>query len=285
MNVFTNKSNNIGWQPDLGVYRGIVIDNNDVKVPNSGRVQVFIPDVHGVNIVKFLKNKDSISYRFPGDGIIGDLTPDVLNYLREICPWAAPCMPIIGESGPGVYSKSGEASASDDPCNGSTDTNAPKYFNKPASMYEDPTANVSDIYSDPQFYMLGRGNAYGNEYRSPSYSNQPKGVYAIPRVGAQLLLAFLKGDSNFPVYIGNMPGVSEYQQILEMDGTYPGSPKGFESMVDTSKLPLPVKPINQPLPQQPNINTQAEPISKQPDVKQPESVVTSTIDKITNLLK
>jgi len=249
MNVLTNKTDGSGWAADYNVYRGIVIDNQDKQYPNSGRVQVFIPDVQGLNLVNLFKNKEHASYKFPGDNV-GDLTEDVVNYLRGFCPWAVPCLPIIGETGPGLYSANG-ASVSEDPCGPATaiPTTKPGY-----SMQD-----VGDGFANPSAYFNGKGNVHGLQYGSPDYSGYPKGIFAFPRVGAQLLIAFLKGDINYPVYIGSMPDLTEFQQMYSVGKGY-GAPAGFES-------PAPVPPtarnINATAPQ-PNINLAAKPLSRVP---------------------
>lgn len=283
MNTTTAKANNSGWQPYFGVFRGIVIDNQDTQIPHSGRVQVFIPDIHSINLVSFFADRDNVTFKFPGENIIGDLTPDMVNYLRTICPWATPCAPIIGETGPGLYNDGGFASATEIPCDGGSDQNAPAGFNKPSSQYEDP-GKVNDVFSEPRFSLTARANTFGNEYRAPSYSNAPKGVYGIPRVGAQLLLSFLKGDCNFPVYIGSMPSTNEYQQIFQMDGTFPGAPGGYESLVKPPASSLPTKSVTETAPQ-PNVNTDAPQISKQPEPKPSALEVERNLDKVIEKIR
>lgn len=235
------------------IYKGVVIDNADLNTPYSGKVQVYIPDVHSVNLINFLKNKEAVSYKFPGDNLIGDMTDDVVNYLRNICPWAIPCMPIIGETGPGIYNNQ-QGSVSDDTCIDLTGNNTRE---KPASVYNDAfnAESNTDNFSNPKNIMSARGNPYGNSYQSPPYPNHSKGVFAIPRVGAQLLIMFFKDDPNYPVYLGSLPSESEFQQIYSMDGTYPGYPKGYEQQIQVPAN-TPEKNLKPDL-QQPNINTNA----------------------------
>jgi len=285
MNFFASNSNSTGYQKHYGVYKGIVIDNYDKQFPNSGRVQVYVPDVHGANVDELFGERDTFVYAFPGDGLIGDMNNKVVEYLRKFCPWCIPTMPVIGDAGPGIYgSKAGVGSVSDDPCNGLDDSRAPLYFTKPSNMYENTADGTrGDGHSDPSAFITGKGNPYGTEYASPSYSNAPKGSFSIPRVGAQLLISFFGGDANFPVYLGILPSSSDFGSIYEMDGTFPGSPRGFESLVDTTKLGTPVRDVNAVKPQ-PNINTDAQPVSKNfaiPSLTE----VKSALDNIVNQLK
>ena len=127
------KSNYEGYRQDFGVYRALVINNNDTTITYSGRVQVFIPEIHGVNLQQFLGNKSTINFRFPGNNIETDLNAASLNYLRTLCPWAVACLPVIGETGPGLYNtQSGAAGVSENPFNDLT-KNTPDKAATPAA--------------------------------------------------------------------------------------------------------------------------------------------------------
>ena len=265
MNVLTNKIDGAGWTADYNVYRGIVIDNQDKQYPNSGRVQIFIPDVQGLNLATFFKDKESINYNFPGNNV-GDLTEDVINYLRGFCPWAVPCLPIIGETGPGLYSN-GNASVSEDPCApGATPVAKPGLSQQ----------GVSDRFASPSADFNAKGNVYGSEYSSPDYSNHPKGIFAFPRVGAQLLVTFLKGDVNFPVYIGSMPGIVEFQQMYAVGQGY-GAPAGYGS---TAPIPPTARDTTAKAPQ-PNVNLDAKPLSRVP-YRPPTPIANQPVQTIVN---
>ncbi|NBP04424.1 MAG: hypothetical protein EBU90_30940, partial [Proteobacteria bacterium] len=230
-----SKTNYSGYEKDHGIYRAMVIDNADTQVPNSGRVQVFIPEIHGLNLQQFLKGKETVNYKFPGDNIESDLDSKTIKYLKTLCPWATACLPVIGETGPGLYNaRSGGATVNDNPCYGTSDANFPEKFIKPGAITESPGHISPDAFSTPSFNFTARGNSHGAEYRAPTYSNAPKGSFAIPRVGANLLVMFWKGDPNFPVYIGYLPSAQDFANIFSMDGTNPGYPGGFETPVDTS---------------------------------------------------
>lgn len=263
-----SKTNYHTNQHDFGVYKAIVIDNNDVQIPNSGRVQIFIPELHSVNLQQFLKGKQTIQYKFPGNNIISDLDSNTLNYLKTICPWCIPSSPVTGESGPGLYNGfNGNATTNDNPCYGTSDTQYPDKYIKPGAVTESAHYIVPDAFSSPRQNFTARGNSHGAEYRAPVYSNCPKGSFAIPRVGAMLLVAFYKGDANFPVYIGCLPSAQDFSSIFAMDGTTPGYPGGFETPVDTTNLQPPVKTDPDPVQQATNqsINDSTKPaINKLP---------------------
>lgn len=288
MSFFTSSSNQTGYQKYYGVYKGMVIDNYDTQYPNSGRVQVYVPDAHGANIDELFGQRDTFFYAFPGEGLIGDMGSNVVEYLRKICPWAVPTMPVIGDAGPGLYgSQSGLGSVSEDPCNDLTGERSPVNFTKPSSIYEfTADGEQGDSFSRPEDFLAARGNPYGAEYASPSYSNSPKGVFAIPRVGAHMLISFFGGDPNYPVYLGVLPSSSDFGNILEMDGTFPGSPRGFESLVDVNSLNVPIRDPNAAAPQ-PNINLDAPQISNnfvKPNQSQVQIALQNIIDQIKQQL-
>lgn len=225
-----------------GIYKGIVIDNNDTDVQYSGRVKVFIPEIHGVDLQRFLNGKTNFTYKFPGNNIINDLDSNTLNYLRELCPWAAPMMPVLGGSGPGLYDDStGQATITDNPEYGPNDDNYPERVIKPGSMYESAFYICPDSFNG-QSNLTAHANPAGAEYRVPHLSNCPKGTFSIPRVGATLLVMFYKGNQNFPVYLGVLPSAQDFSNIYNMDGSYPGYPGGYEKRVNTTNLTPPVKP-------------------------------------------
>lgn len=285
-----NKTNYSGDSKITGIFRAMVIDNNDPKYPSSGRVQIFIPELHGVNLQRFLGEAESFTYKFPGDNIDTSLDSSALNYLKTICPWSYPSYPVIMESGPGLYNaRAGGSSTNDNPDYGTADNEYPNKFTKPAAMYESASNIHTDAFAVPSNNMVARGNSHGAEFRAPSYPNAPKGAFAIPRVGAQLLVAFFGGDVNFPVYFGALPSITDMTNVFSMDGTSPGVPKGFESPVDTANLVPPVKPT----PSADQVSTQQAaqkgatgiPISRLPAVKNVVSLVNVAIDNILSKLK
>lgn len=220
----------------LSVYKAICIDNVDKQIPNSGRVQVFVPEIHGMRLAQVFKGKSNIEYKFPGINIITDLTPDVLEYLKTLCPWSQACLPVTGGSGPGLYNaNSGNASVSEDPCSKPNQGEDPNRIPNPSAAYE--FKRQRDPHANPVTNYVAKGNYSGAEYAAPSYSNCPKGAFAVPRVGCILLVTFFKGDPNFPVYIGTLPSADDFSSIYEQDGAFQGYPAAYESKVDSPSNP------------------------------------------------
>jgi hypothetical protein len=216
MNNFdTNYS---GEKREYGVHRGIVINTDDPTYKDSGRVQVFVPDLFGYDLGGILGSGTSFKFKFPGDNLTSNLTSDVIDYLKTICPWALPAFPIQGDEGPGIYDAStGQASTTENIEYGNVGSQTLEQLSFPAVQYEyNPP---SDPFVDPYSAVSAEANVYGYDYGAPSYSNQPKGSFGVPRVGAYVLVSFFRGDVNFPVYHGYMPSVTDVKSIFNSVGT------------------------------------------------------------------
>jgi hypothetical protein len=206
--------------PDTSVHKGIVIDNYDKVLPYSGRVQVFIPDIHSANLSALFKDKDISQFRFLGSNISTSLTPDVVEYLRSFCPWAIPSTPVTGDVGIGLYdSQTGQATVSENICISSSPI--PNQSSNFTSVQG--TLNTGGAYSNPSNNYVRNGDV--NPYsRTPDLTNLPKGVFTVPRVGSSLLLMFFQGNINYPVYIGAVPDALQYKQIFTaVNGNNPDS--------------------------------------------------------------
>jgi hypothetical protein len=195
---------------DYGIHKGIVIDNYDREIPFSGRVQVFIPDIHSASLQALFKGQSSSQFRFMGDNITTSLTPDVIEYLKSFCPWATATSPIIGDVGVGMYDvASGKASVTENPCISLDPTR------NPASNYTSlqGVINTAGGYQTPSQTFVR--NADPNPFsRAPDLTNLPKGVFSVPRVGSTLLLQFYDGNINYPVYIAAVPDALQYRQVF-----------------------------------------------------------------------
>jgi hypothetical protein len=85
-----------------GLYRGIVIQNNDPL--NSGRVKVFVPGFNITQLKDWNQNKEEDKYfRVLGSNTNSALTPEILQNQKEKLFWAEVMMPVVGMSSPGYY--------------------------------------------------------------------------------------------------------------------------------------------------------------------------------------
>lgn len=216
MDYFT--TNYTGSKPEYGMFRGIVISTDDPACRDSGRVQVFIPEIMGYDLGGVSGGKNTFTYKFPGNNILSDLTSDVIDYLKDICPWALPAYPIMGDEGPGVYDGStGQASVTENTEYGNIGSQSFEQGTFPSVQYEyNPP---SDPFVDPYEASTAESNVYGYDYGAPSFSNHINGSFGVPRVGAHVLIAFFKGDINFPIYLGHMPSVTDIRSLFNGSGT------------------------------------------------------------------
>lgn len=204
----------INFAPDFGIHKAIVIDNYDEAFPMSGRVQVFVPDIHSVNLIATFKGTNISEFTFPGNNIRTSLTPDVLDNLKSFCPWASPMTPIASDIGPGFYNASdGTASITENDCVSLSARPSP------ASNYESlqSVLNTAGGHANPAATFVSKANPLP-WLRTPSLTNKPNGVFSVPRVGATLLVQFFDGNPNFPVYLGSLPNASEFSSIMNAVG-------------------------------------------------------------------
>lgn len=200
-----------------GIYRGIVIDNNDPE--RRGRCKVYIADVHGRSRDQFFDQALEIIASFPDKELSPEFTQS-LDKIKEIVPWAEPCMPILGESSSGRYfaqSQTGTISDANTPGDYTEqytpDLNVDQLKEAPAQKFETEKYNVYDAFT--KFNHVADQNIFGYEYRPHKYSNKPKGTFSIPSVGSHLWLMFYKSSAQVPVYFGACFDKRDYDLIFE----------------------------------------------------------------------
>jgi hypothetical protein len=192
-NRIQTKTNETGYVPDFGIHKGIVIDNNDRL--GGRRVQVYIPDVHGIALFGFL-NQDEAKYITQGTG---QLNTKAIEYLKTFCPWAEMCMPILSDSGQGTVDGNGAFTLV-------TSNEAEKY------------QGLVSQFGVPGNYLLPRGNAFAY-VTVPSYSQYPAGTFSTPKIGMQVMVMFYKGDINSPVCIGGANGLLSDKVVNVLNGS------------------------------------------------------------------
>lgn len=202
-NIVQTKTNETGYVPDFGIHKGIVIDNKD-PFPGGRRVQVYIPDLHGIALFGFL-NQDKATYITQGTG---ELNTEAIEYLKTFCPWAEMCMPILSDSGPGTIDGNGAFTL--------VTTNEAEKYQRLVSQFGKPSE-----------YLLPRGNAFAY-VTVPSYSQYPAGTFSTPKIGMQVMLMFYKGDINSPVCIGGANGLLSDKVVNNLDGGNPNIPNASQ---------------------------------------------------------
>ena len=96
---------------DTNFYKGIVVKNWDPQ--KLYRIKVFIPEISNQPLDDWLKNYSNLNFRFPGTNNEKDVWKDakVFEEISKLLPYAEPCFPIFGESGPARYQSVEEIAA------------------------------------------------------------------------------------------------------------------------------------------------------------------------------
>lgn len=169
----------------FGAVLGIVVQNNDPQ--KRGRVKVFIPHL-SMNLYDGWDNlNEDKTFEKLSDPKIKKLIDTIKNQL----PWANCAAPIFGEIGNHIFNSSTKETTTGD--------SVDKKSHKPAKKIED---------SPPV-------DAFQNKYEHTSYSNSPKGLFSIPRVGSRVWVFFENGNSNRPVYFATAYSKGDWEKISE----------------------------------------------------------------------
>jgi SLT domain-containing protein len=81
-----------------GNYLGVVVTGGEKDPEGRGRTQIFVPNVMPALYDNWNKEGNDITFEVIGQGLEGELSPDVLSRLRQILPWAECASPITGAS-------------------------------------------------------------------------------------------------------------------------------------------------------------------------------------------
>lgn len=209
-----------------GNHLGIVIQNNDPD--KAGKIKVFVPHISSTIYNNWVKKGENKTLKFIGNNINEDLT-EVLDDLKKITPWADCAAPLVGESASGRFNNfnlTGSVSDSNFLETVTSATTALTSQGAAASNFYDETTRVSDAFVDAS-KNVNRPNPLSYEYKPNGYSNEAKGAFCIPSVGAHVWVFFREGNPNFPVYFAASFGQSDWQGIYESQNEpgldYPGT--------------------------------------------------------------
>ena len=209
-----------------GNHLGIVIQNNDPD--KAGKIKVFIPHVTSTIYNNWVKEGKNKTLKFIGNNIDEDLT-EVLDDLKIITPWADCAEPLVGESASGRFNNfnlTGSVSESNFLETITSATSALTGEGAAASNLYDEGMRVRDAFMDAS-ENINRPNPLTYEYKPNGYSNEAKGAFCVPSVGAHVWIFFREGNPNFPVYFAASFGQSDWQGIYESQNApgidYPGT--------------------------------------------------------------
>jgi len=211
-----------------GIYYGTVVRNTDIifsedAVP-AGKVLVKIDGIS-------LTNRKSENYSFPlGENISGGIDQENLNLLEDFLIMCDVGHPVIGNDGPGKYiakaniatvSEGGDSTMWEDASN-------PGFA--PASMF---TSDVTDSFGGmPGFIGTSSVNTDASSYSSDYRSNHSGGSFAIPNVGARVLVQFINGNRLFPVITNIVHSSQSFSEMFNAgNNVYPGIPNAASAFV------------------------------------------------------
>lgn len=209
-----------------GNHIGIVIQNNDPD--QAGKVKIFVPHISSTIYNNWVKKNENKALKFIGNNINEDLT-EILDDLKKITPWANCAAPLVGESSSGRFNNFNLTGSVSDSNFLETVTSATSALTgegaAPSNFYDEVT-RVSDAFTDAS-KNINRPNPLSYEYKPNAYSNEAKGSFCIPAVGAHVWVFFREGNPNFPVYFAASFGQSDWHGIYESQKEpgidYPGT--------------------------------------------------------------
>jgi len=215
-----------------GLYKGVVVFDSDVADPKNtsgatGRVKVKIEGI------SYSINK-SESYRYPrGKNVKGGILPENIDLLDSFETWAYISAPVMSESSMGKYNAARDAASVSDTAdislfglNGSNGI-------PPASQFN--LHSVPDAFtSGPEVLGTSGVNTYAYSYYCDNRSNIGKGLFAIPTVGAHVIVQFLNGSKNYPIIVGVINSIEDIKRIFGAEGNAgPGYPNAFSKTVQS----------------------------------------------------
>jgi hypothetical protein len=203
---------------DASFYKGIVVKNNDPEY--LYRVKVYIPELSNQPLENWLQEYKEFFMRMPGSNNKEDswgAEPDIYEEIAKFIPWAEPCFPLMGESGPGRYNAYNKKSTL-------SDTNYPDYDNDkdkdkrtPAWFWECKEFVAGDANTHAADNLANNSNPYAYLNRPSSYSDLTKGVVGVPNVGSKVWVFHDHGDLFHPVYFGVRRGFRETGLMADLD--------------------------------------------------------------------
>lgn len=236
----SDETNNvkIGEVQYNGMYRGIVVQNNDPEM--RGRVKIFVPEhAPSISILNDM-TMDGVVLKFKN--IHRKASPEIdaaLDEIKSALPWAEQASPLMGGSSSGIYNYRTRTAHNQDgghlPEVGGKGSKARVVM--PQGSTDDPVVNNTEVgspiafrgsnlfvgknlESDPFFQTKRNGNHNVNpmtlQYQPSNYSGMARGLFSIPNVGAQVFLFYDHGDKMHPVYFAASFGQSDWRRIYTM---------------------------------------------------------------------
>jgi len=220
-----------------GFFRGIVMQNNDPE--RRGRVKIAVPEFTAHLARESGLTPDVYSARFVGgDNINTMFNKEAVKRFCSVLIWAEQAAPLIGGGTAGVFdAKTGVATVGEGHRGGDFRENLGDESITPSGESVSPKACLATNAVPGSFdtgYKTGICDVY-NESLAPSpINNATKGMFSIPRVGAQVWVFFENGSLDRPVYMGYVFDKSDWNSVTNPQGSNPSLhyPAGSENMQD-----------------------------------------------------
>jgi hypothetical protein len=223
-------------QKYYGFFRAIVIQNNDPE--RRGRVKLFMPDF-AAQIARSLNlPPERLEARFTGGKNINTfLSKEVLQLLKDHVKWSEQAAPLMGSGTAGVYDiKNDIATVGEGHTGGDFEPLGEEGIN-PSGERVSPKAAYS-VHGTPglfgEGYKTGMCDTYNETLGPSSINNATKGMFSIPRVGAQVWVFFEDGNIDYPVYFGYVFDKNDWNTVFNPQDSNPDPhyPAGSENIPD-----------------------------------------------------
>lgn len=217
-------------QKQYGFFRGIVIQNNDPE--RRGRVKIFLPEQAPYLAKQLGLPEEVLHARFAGGKNIDTfLSKEVLEKLKLVLHWSEQASPLMGSGTSGLYDAKNDIATVSDGYSGNAFETIGGESITPSGESVSPKA-IHSIHAIPggfgEGYKTGRCDLHNECLAPTAFNNATKGMFSIPRVGAQVWIFFENGDLAYPVYFGYVFDKNDWHTIYNpQDGNpdphYPGA--------------------------------------------------------------
>jgi hypothetical protein len=162
---------------------------------------------------------------------------DALQKFCSVLKWAEQAAPLIGGGTAGVFDAKNKVATVGEGHRGVLSEPVSEESITPSGESVSPKAAMS-VHAVPggfgEGYRTGISDVYNESYAPSPINNATKGMFSVPRVGAQVWLFFENGSLEHPVYIGYVFDKQDWNSVTNPQGSNPSLhyPAGSENMQD-----------------------------------------------------
>lgn len=220
-----------------GFFKGIVMQNNDPE--RRGRVKIAIPEFTSHLARELNLPPDIYAARFVGgDNITTMFNKEALKKFCEVLTWAEQAAPLIGGGTSGVFdAKNGMATVGEGYRGNFVREPLSEESITPSGESVSPKATIA-THANPGGFDIGTKTGicdlYNNSLAPSPINNATKGMFSIPRVGAQVWVFFENGNLSHPIYMGYVFDKNDWNSVVNPQGSNPSLhyPNGSENIQD-----------------------------------------------------